>query len=256
MGKAHIDERVNTTVLDHLPGVLGGVKILLSIQRNVSVGISVDELNSPLNHSQQALEDAEKGHANEATNAAIVGRLLLSNRAELAQELDNGDNQAAEGNGAEAVGECALGGAAGGVLGEVVNSKVPCSVDTADDGVDGVFEPLCNPVHGKCDKDNQANDCALATVGTIGATVRVVGRRLPADVDAHHGSREPCAEGRSQQTADETDNVDVAVPFADVNTGTKHEGREGNARDPCPECKRGKDGKDEKDDAGRVVLFV
>lgn len=137
-----------------------------------------------------------------------------------------------------------------------MDSKVPSAVDTADDCVDGVFEPLCNPIHGESDKYNQANDGSLATVGAVGTAVRVVGRRLPSDVDTNHGGREPGAKSSRQKAADEADNVHMAVFLADVDAGAKHKSRKRNTRNPGPKGKGGKEGENEEDDTGRPVLLV
>lgn len=222
----------------------------------MSVSISVNKFHSPLNNAQKALKNTEESHADEAADATILARLLSGNRAKLAKKLNNGNNQTAQRNGPKAVGQGTFRGAAGGVLGEVMNGKVPSTVDAANDCVDGILEPLCNPIHGECYKRNQADDGTAAAVRAIGTAVRIVGRWLPSNVDADHGGGEPGGKRRSQKTTDEADNVYMAVPLADVDAGAKHESREGNPRNPRPKGKGGEEGKDQEDDTGRPVLFV
>ena len=53
---------------------------------------------------------------------------------------------------------------------------------------------LREPVHGKCDKDDQANDLAVATASSPVVTGRVVARMV-VGVNCDQSDREPGAEG-------------------------------------------------------------
>lgn len=75
----YIDERINTTILDHLPGILGSGEIRLAVQRNVSKSVAVEELDSPFNKTEKAIQDAEDGHANHAANSTILSGFASSN---------------------------------------------------------------------------------------------------------------------------------------------------------------------------------
>lgn len=68
----HIDERINSAVLDHVPGILGGGNIRLPIQSDVAERISVQELSSPFQHRDEAAEDAEHHIAYHAPNATLL----------------------------------------------------------------------------------------------------------------------------------------------------------------------------------------
>lgn len=152
MAKTYVDERVNTAILDHLPGVLGGGDVRLAVQRNVAEGVAVKELESPLNQSEEAVQDAKDCHADEATDTTLLHGLALGDGTELAEELDNSHEKTAQADGSKAVCQSTLGGTPRRILGEVVDAKVPRGVDAGNGGVDGVLEPLRDPVHGKSHK--------------------------------------------------------------------------------------------------------
>lgn len=251
---AYVDKGINTTVLDHLPGVFGSGNVRLAVQSNVAESVAVEELESPFEDRQEAAENAEDHIADHATDTTVIHGLLAGNGAQLAEELDDGDKQTSQADGTEAVGEGALGGTASGILGEVVDTEVPGTVDTRDDGVDGVLQPLRNPVHCKGDEDHQTDNLALAapTSGAVG----VVGRRFPLGVNSDHGDSEPSTEGSSEETTNQADEVDVAILLANSNAGLEHQGGERNSRNPCVECEGEESTKDEENNAGRVVLLV
>ena len=167
----YVDERINTAILDHLPGILGSGDVRLAVQRNVSESVAVEELNSPFDKSEKAVQDAKDGHANHAANSTLLCGFASSDGAKVAEKLDNGDKQTTQADGAKAVGEGALGGTASGILGEVVDAEVPGAKHTRDDGVDCVFEPFGDPVHGKRHKSYQSDDLGLATPTPVSATV-------------------------------------------------------------------------------------
>jgi hypothetical protein len=105
----------------------------------VAKGISVQELDSPFQQGQDTAKTAEDDISNDVTLLRLLVSRDLDN---LSDELNNRDKQASQADGSEAVGESALGGAAGGVLGKVVWAEVPTTVDARDNGVDGVLQPL------------------------------------------------------------------------------------------------------------------
>lgn len=160
----YVDEGINTTVLNHVPGVLGSRDVRLAVQCNVDKGIAVEELNSPLNNGQNAAHDAEDDPADHTKDTALVACRVSSDRAYSAQELDDGNDQTAEADGTEAVGQGSARRGACGVLGEVVDTEVPGTVDTGDDGVDYVLDKLRNPVHSKGNEDNQSDQSSGAAV--------------------------------------------------------------------------------------------
>lgn len=186
-------------------------------------GVAVEELKSPLEDAEQTAEDTENDIANHATNTTVVKGLLTSDRAQLSEELDDGDKQASQADGTEAVSESASGRTACSVLGEVVDAKVPGTVDTRDDGVDCVLEPFRNPVRCERDKHGQSNNLALATTRAVCTAIRIVWRWLPLDVDGNQCDGEPGGKCCGQQTADQADEVDMAILLADLDAGLEHQ---------------------------------
>lgn len=88
-------------------------------------GVTVEELGGPLQNRDETTQYAEEDVTGDARNASLRSRLAPGKRAKLAKEADNGHEQATERNRSKAVGERALEGTSGGVLGEVVRAKVP-----------------------------------------------------------------------------------------------------------------------------------
>jgi len=232
------------------------LKVRLAVQRDVAERISVQELESPLQEAEQAVDHAEDDVSNHVSNTAAAANLVPRDGADLAQELDNGDEQAAQADGAEAVRQRAAGGATSRTLGEVVHAKVPGPVDARDGRVDSVFQPFGDPVHGKRDVDHEADQRRLAAPAPVGAAVGVLRRRLVLDVYRNHGDGEPGGKGGRDEAADQADEVDVAVFLAHVDGRLEHEGRKGDARNPRPKGEDCEQGKDEEDDAGGPVLLV
>lgn len=214
----HVDERINTAVLDHLPGILGRREVGLSVESNVTEGVSVEEIDGPLQHAENTSKNTEY---NIAKDVSLRRPLTSSYRAQVSQELNNGDKQASQANGSKAVCKCALGGATGGVLGEVVGAEVPGTVDASDDGVDGVLEPLGDPVHGKSNKGDQANDLALATAAASARWV-VVGRLIFV-VNGDEGDGVPRAKCSCDHSTDEANKIRMTVFLADVNSCLQHQ---------------------------------
>lgn len=142
-------------------------------------GVAVQKLDGPLQETKQTADNAEQHTSEETFNASSTRCLTACNRANLSKELDNGDEQTAESNGPVAVGESALQCTTSGSLGKIGRVKVPRSVHARNGGVDGVLEPLGDPVHGKGDVGDYPNDLSLATASTCLAAGLVVFRRHP-----------------------------------------------------------------------------
>lgn len=86
----YIDQGVNATVLNHPPRLFGGREIRLSKERNIRKCIPVNELDSPLYETEDALQYAVDAHAKEAP---FAGLRLVSHGAELPDEVDDGDKE-------------------------------------------------------------------------------------------------------------------------------------------------------------------
>jgi len=81
--------------------------------------------------------------------------------------------------------------------------------------VDDVLEHFGDPIAGKGDEDNQADDFgARAAAGALCACR--VGAGLVFDVDGDEGDGEPGAEGGGEEPADEGDEVNVAEALGNV----------------------------------------
>lgn len=220
----------SVTNLDHLPGTLRCVNIALSVQRNVAESIAVEELDCPIQEANQAAQTAEQDTTDDITVARCV---LLRDRAQLAQELDDGNNQATKTNAAETVGDGTLESAAGSSLGLRIGVEVPRTVHAGNRGVDRVLQPLRDPIHGEGHKDEQANDLAAAAVSDSISALSIVLVRRVLHVDGDKGDRVPCAECCGEQTADQGHDVDMAVLLRYINCCLEHDNAEGNARAVC-----------------------
>lgn len=137
------------------PCVFCGGDVALAVQGDVGKGVAVDELDRPIEKSDEPLQNTKGAFGGEV---AVVGLGLLRDRARLAEHVDKGDDQAAETDGAEAVCQCATSGAPCWTLGHVVGAKVPAAVDAGDDRVDQVLQDFGNPVSCKSDEDDETDD--------------------------------------------------------------------------------------------------
>ena len=150
---------MNATI-NLLPSVLSSRNIALSVESDVAESISVQELHSPFQDTDQASQNAEQNCAN---HVAITCRIALSSGADLTEELNNSHEETAETDASKAVCHCALEGTSSCALGHGVGIEVPRAVDTGDGGVDSVLQPFGDPVHGKRREGNQTNDLAITT---------------------------------------------------------------------------------------------
>lgn len=153
-----------------LPCVLSSRDVGLAVEGNVGEGIAVEELNSPVKDANEATKDAEKDRANQIT---LGGILLLSDGTELAQAVDDGNNKTAKADTSKAIGYRALESSPGRALWHVVRAKVPGAIDSRNGRVNGVLEPLRDPVRCECDEDKQANDFSLAASSSTSAARRI-----------------------------------------------------------------------------------
>ncbi|KFY36336.1 hypothetical protein V494_05100 [Pseudogymnoascus sp. VKM F-4513 (FW-928)] len=243
--QAFVDERVDAAVFHHVPGGLGGLlagwfsrykkevkrgekggtylgsgNVRLSVQRNITKRILVEELHQPVEETNQAPKDTEHDLTN---HVPLRCRVLLRNIARLTQQLDNSHNQAAKANRAKAVRDRALERAARSALGEssrLLRAKVPRAVDAGDGDVDDVLEDLGDPVPRKGDEDDEPDDLG-GRAAAVGLARRVAG--VPARVHGDQGYGEPGAEGGGDDAADEGDDEDVAVVLGNIDDGLEHQ---------------------------------
>jgi hypothetical protein len=249
--EAVVDESVDSAVLDHLPCIFCSCEVRLAVEGDVAEGIAVEELDGPLQKTKQATNAAEDCVTNHAATRSL---LVASSVAELAQELHDGDQQAAQTDGTKAVGQGTLGGSASGILGEVVRVEVPRAIDASNCCVDCVLEPLREPVHRKGSEGNKTDNLALAAT-SVGARRIVVGR-LIFDVYSYQSDRVPSREGCSNDASDKTGEINMAVLLANINGGSEHESRKGDSRNPGPEAERHEQTKDQEHYSSRPVFAI
>lgn len=170
------------------------------------------------------------------------------------QKLDDGENQAAKADGTEAGSQGSLARAASGTPGQTVWEEVPGAVDACDGGVDRVFQPLGDPVHGESDKGDKADDFGVAAAAAVAGTV--VAGRLEPIMDSDQGNRVIGAQGGGYEPSHQADEVDMAILLTDIDGGPEHEGGEGDAADPSPEAESEEDAEDEEDNAGSPVAAI
>lgn len=226
-----IDKGIDSTLLDHVPCGLCCGYVCLSVQGNVGEGVAIQELNSPIQNPNQTTQDAKQDGGN---NVALGGFVLSSNRADLAQEVDDGHNQTAETDAAKTVGQGSFQCAASSSPRQVVRVEIPGTIHTGNGDMDRVLQPFRNPVHGKCDEDDQTGHLCRATATAAGIT-RTILTRLPPSIDGDKGDTVPRGEGRSQDAAEQTDKIDMAIFLGDVDGSLQHQGAEGDARNPGDE---------------------
>lgn len=119
--------------------------------------------------------------------------------------------------------------------------------------MDGVLEPLGDPVASECDEGDQTDDFGRAATASSSAASRIVAGFI-FDVDRNERDREPGAECCREQAADERNEVDVSDLLRDVDRSLQHKNTEGNARDPTVEAEGCEDGEDQEDNSTRVIL--
>ena len=115
----------------------------------------VNELDSPVQDSDQTLKNTERNFRSEVSRICF---LLACDTACLSEHVDNCNDQTSKTNTAETVGQGATGSSSGDVLGRVVRAEVPRAVNSRDDDMDHVLEELGDPIHGERDEDEKTND--------------------------------------------------------------------------------------------------
>lgn len=198
-------------------------------------GVAVEELSKPVKEADQASQNTEHRVPNSTADPAFLGRLSPCNRAEMPHKLDDGENQASEADRTKAVGKCPAGGTTRRLLREIMRAEIPRAVDARDDGVDGILEPLRDPVHCESDKDYQPNDLGMAAAPI--AAGRIAAGRLEFGIDGHQCDGVICPEGSRNQTADKAYQINMAVFLADVDGSFEHQRRERDPLYPRPETK-------------------
>jgi hypothetical protein len=122
-----------------LPSSLRRYKVALSVESDVGEGVTVQELNRPVQNADQALQTAQEYDSNDIS---ILGRTLSSRRANLAQELDDSHDETSKTDAAEAVCKGSLERPSGRAFRKVVVAhKVPRAIHTGNDYVYRIFQP-------------------------------------------------------------------------------------------------------------------
>lgn len=201
--QALIDQRIDASVLDHSPRILGSLNVALAVKCDVAERVAVDELHCPVEQTNKALQDAEEYASHDI--AFLRGR-LLRNRAKLAQAVDDGDHQAAEADTSKAVRHRATECASCRRFREVVGAEVPTAIDAGDRDMDNVLQNLRNVVSSKGNENDEANDLASSAPASTLVACRIV-PRLVFDVDCDEGYRIPRGEGCCEEASDEADEV-------------------------------------------------
>jgi len=115
----------------------------------------VDELDSPVQDSDKTLENTKR---NVGSDVSRICFLLACNAACLSEHVDDCNDQASKTDTSETVGQRTAGGSSGNVLGRVVGTEVPRTVNSRDDDMNHVLEEFGDPIHRKRDEDEQTND--------------------------------------------------------------------------------------------------
>lgn len=82
------------------PSVFSRLEVRSAVESNVGEGVSVDKLDDPLEDRNQARQDAEE---NVADDVSLGTLLVLGGLGHHLEEIDNGNNQAAEADGSETI---------------------------------------------------------------------------------------------------------------------------------------------------------
>ncbi len=133
---------------------LRGWDICLSIERNETESVLIEEGDKPLQQSNKALQDAEEDRADEVSFLAGV---RAGNGASLSQQLYKRDEQTSEGDGTKGVSGSALECSTSNTLWHSfsgVGVEVPRSIDTRDSDVDNILKHLRDPVPSEGNEDD------------------------------------------------------------------------------------------------------
>lgn len=248
-----VDEGVDSAILHHRPGVPGRGDVGLAVQRDVAERVAVDEGYQPVQERDEAPQDRGRDAADDV---AFLELLPLHHRERLTQHVDDRDDQATEADAAEGVRRRPHERAAGGSFGKAAGKpapEIPGSVYTCDGGMDGVLQPLAEPVHRECDVHDQPDDRgpAAAAVGTRRIDSAAVGFVRDVDGDQRHG--EPGRECDCCDTPESAHEEDVSMVSGNVHRGLEHQRAERDPRDPAYEADDGEDAKHEEDDTPAIL---
>ena len=119
--------------------------------------------------------------------------------------------------------------------------------------MNGIFKPFREPVRRKGDEHDQADDLALSTTAHSFATSWVL-PWMVLYVNGDEGDGEPCAERCCYDSADEADQVDMAIMLRDIDACLQYESTEWNARDPTDEANDREYTEDQEDNASAPVF--
>jgi len=115
--------------------------------------VAIDERDGPVEYADKAANYAE---CDGSDDVALSGFLLLRDTASLAKHVDKSHNQAAKAYGSKRVSHgsssCTTRNASGHAA-RLSGTEVPRSIDACNSGVDGVLQPLTDPVTSKRDEN-------------------------------------------------------------------------------------------------------
>jgi len=199
----------------------------------VREGIAVDKLHCPVKNSDETSDETPD---NSLENVTVGGRGPLPDRAKLPQAVDECDDQTPQTDTSKGIREGTLQTSTRHPLRIVLGVEVPASVDPRDGSVDGVLEPLGNPVRGEGDEDQQTDDLALAATTSPFSAGRVVGTWFVLDIDGHQRNRVPGRKNGRQEASNGAHHVHMAMLFRHINGSLEHQHAKWDTWDPGDEC--------------------
>ena len=141
--------------------------------------------------------------------------MLTCNAACLSKHVDDCNDQASQTDTSETVGQRATGSSSGDVLGRVVGTEVPGTVDSGDDDMNHVLEEFGDRIHRKRDEDEQTNNFGACTATSARGT-GWIGAWFVFDIYSDESDREPSTERSRKDTTNERDNVDMSKLLRNV----------------------------------------
>lgn len=223
--------------------------------------ISVDKLHRPV---QQADDTLQTTKCNRGHDVPLLSLLLLCNTHSLAYHIDQRHDQRAKTDTAKRVrhrsaesASCRPTGHTAGLAGH----EEPGTIDAGDDAVDGVLQPLGDPVAGEGDEDNKPDDfgrgaCTSAATGRASGVGAAAAAGFVFDVYRYKSDGEPCAERNGNEAADCAYEEDVAEGFGYVHCLLQNDNAKGDSRNPADETDDAEDTENGEDDGGGVVMAV
>ena len=135
----------------------------------------VNVLDEPVDDTDYA---AEETVCDGPTQIALLSFLRLGDADGLTDHVDERNDQGAEADTAERVGQRTAQSASSGACGHISRAEEPRAIYAGDDGVYRIFQPFRDPVAGEGDEHQQTDDFsagAIASAGGIVATARGAG---------------------------------------------------------------------------------